>query len=102
MKKEEKGEKEEEANVIAVNQLYNAFRRPDISSLLDMFTDDAVIHGPAPAGVLSWGGVHYGRKGAAEFFMAVGESLEVRQFELRYIPRQQGCSAWTSKGESQA
>jgi uncharacterized protein len=87
MKKDEKGEKEEEeeeeANVIAVNQLYDAFRRPDISSLLDMFTDDAVIHGPAPAGVLPWGGVHYGRKGAAEFFMAVGESLEVQQFELR-------------------
>jgi hypothetical protein len=26
--------------------------------------------------VLPWGGVHYGRKVAAEFFMAVGESLE--------------------------
>jgi hypothetical protein len=59
MKKDEKGEKEEEANVIAVNQLYDVFRRPDISSLLDMFTDDAVIHGPAPGGVLPWGGAHY-------------------------------------------
>jgi len=53
-----------------------------------MFTDDVVIHGPAPAGVLPWGGVHYGRKGAAEFFMAVGESLEVQQFELRYYTSQ--------------
>jgi uncharacterized protein len=78
-----KEEKEEEKNVIAVNLLYDAFRRRDISSLLDMFTDDAVIHGPAPAGVLPWGGVRYGRKGAAEFFVAVGESLEVQQFELR-------------------
>jgi hypothetical protein len=59
MKKEEKGEKEEEAKVIAVNQLYDTFRRPDISFLLDMFTDDAVIHGPAQRGVLPWGGVHY-------------------------------------------
>lgn len=41
-----------------------------------MFTDDAVIHGPAPVGVLPWGGIHNGRKGAAEFVMAVGESLE--------------------------
>ena len=48
-----------------------------------MCTDEAVIHGPAPAGVLPWGGIHYGGKGAAEFFMAVGESLEVQQFELR-------------------
>lgn len=50
-----------------------------------MFTDCAVIHGHAPAGVLPWGCVHNGRKGAAEFFMAVGESLEVQQFELRDI-----------------
>jgi hypothetical protein len=48
-----------------------------------MFTDDAVIPGPAPAGLLPWGGVHAGRKGAAEFFMAVGETLEPQQFEPR-------------------
>jgi len=48
-----------------------------------MFTDDAVIPGPGPAGLLPWGGVHDGRKGAAEFFMAVGETLEPQQFELR-------------------
>ena len=65
--------------------MYDAFSRRDISSLLDMCTDEAVIHGPAPAGVLPWGGIHYGGKGAAEFFMAVGESLEVQQFELRDI-----------------
>ena len=87
MTKETKEEEEEEEgkNVISVKQLYDAFRRRDISSLLDMFTDCAVIHGPAPAGVLPWGGVHNGRKGAAEFFIAVGESLEVQQFELRDI-----------------
>ena len=48
-----------------------------------MFNADAVIYGPAPARVLPWGGIHNGRKGAAEFFMAVGESLEPQQFELR-------------------
>jgi ketosteroid isomerase-like protein len=86
MTKETKEEEEEEGkNVISVKQLYDAFRRRDISSLLDMFTRCAVIHGHAPAGVLPWGCVHNGRKGAAEFFMAVGESLEVQQFELRDI-----------------
>jgi uncharacterized protein len=86
MTKETKEEEEEEGKkVISVKQLYDAFRRRDISSLLDMFTDCAVIHGPAPSGVLPWGGVHNGRKGAAEFFTAVGESLEVQQFELRDI-----------------
>jgi uncharacterized protein len=34
-------------------------------------------------GVIPWGGVHKGRRGAAEFFTAVGESLEPQQFELR-------------------
>jgi len=48
-----------------------------------MFTDDAVIHETASAGVLPWGGVQDGREGAAEFIMAVGESLEPQQFELQ-------------------
>jgi ketosteroid isomerase-like protein len=75
-------EEEEEENVSIVKQLYDAFRRRDIPSVLDMFTDDAVAHGPAPAGVLPWGGVHNGRAGVTEFFKALGESLEPRHFEL--------------------
>lgn len=43
---------EEEENISIVNQLYDAFKRGDISSALDMFIDDAVLHGPAPTGVL--------------------------------------------------
>ena len=75
-------EEEEEENVRIVKQLYDAFGRSDISSVLDMFADDAVAHGPAPAGVLPWGGVHNGREGAAELLKALGESLEDEQFEL--------------------
>jgi uncharacterized protein len=74
--------KEEEENVSIVKQLYDAFGRSNISSVLDMFTDDAIAHGPAPAGVLPWGGVHNGREGVAEFLKALGESLEDEQFEL--------------------
>ena len=44
---------EEDENIRAVNKLYDAFRRRDISSLLDMFTDDAILHGPTHAGVLT-------------------------------------------------
>lgn len=80
---EEKKEKEnEEKNVSLVKQLYDDFRRRDISSILDMFADDAVAHGPAPAGVLPWGGVHNGRERIAGFFKALGESLEPQHFEL--------------------
>jgi ketosteroid isomerase-like protein len=49
--------KEEEENIGIVKQLYDAYKRHDISSVLDMFTDHAVLHGPAPAGVLPWGGI---------------------------------------------
>ncbi len=73
----------EDENIHTVNKLYDAFRRRDISSLLDMFTDDAILHGPTHAGVLPWGGLHKGRRGVAEFFSAVGESLKLQQFELR-------------------
>jgi ketosteroid isomerase-like protein len=75
-------EKEEEENISMVKQLYDAFGRSDISSVLDMFADDAVAHGPTPAGVLPWGGVHNGREGISEFLKAIGESLEDEQFEL--------------------
>jgi uncharacterized protein len=75
-------EEEEEENVSIVKQLYDAFRRRDIASVLPMFADDAIAHGPAPAGVLPWGGVHNGRGEVAQFFKALGESLEPRQFEL--------------------
>ncbi|MDQ3968134.1 MAG: nuclear transport factor 2 family protein [Thermoproteota archaeon] len=73
----------EEENIGIVKQLYDAYKRHDISSVLDMFTDDAVLHGPAPAGVLTWGGIYDGRGRIAEFFKALGESLEPHQFELR-------------------
>jgi ketosteroid isomerase-like protein len=74
---------EEEENIGIVKRLYDAYKRHDISSVLDMFTDDAVLHGPAPAGVLPWGGIYDGRGRIADFFKALGESLEPHQFELR-------------------
>jgi ketosteroid isomerase-like protein len=39
---------EQDENIRTVNKLYEAFRRRDISSLLDMFTDDAILHGLHP------------------------------------------------------
>jgi len=60
-------------------------RNRDISSLLDMFTDDAVIHEPASAGVLPWGGVQDGRKGAAEFIMLLANPLNPNSLSCRNI-----------------
>ncbi|MDQ3562499.1 MAG: nuclear transport factor 2 family protein [Thermoproteota archaeon] len=72
---------EQDENIPTVNKLYDALRCRDISSLLDMFTDDAILHGPTSAGVLPWGGLHKGRRGVAECFTAVGESLKPQEFE---------------------
>jgi uncharacterized protein len=75
------GELEEE-NVSTVKRLYDAFKRRDIHSMMEMFADDAVMHGPAPSGVLPWGGKYNGHSGVAQFFKALGESLEPQQFDL--------------------
>lgn len=73
----------EERNVVTVKQLYDAFKRRDISTVVNMSTDDVVMYGPTPAaGVLPWGGARRGRDGVAQFFKVLGESLEPHQFEL--------------------
>ena len=73
---------QEEENVSMVKRLYDAFKRREVHSIMDMFADDAVMHGPAPSGVLPWGGTYNGRSGVAQFFKALGESLEPQQFDL--------------------
>jgi ketosteroid isomerase-like protein len=76
-----RGEQEEE-NVSMVKRLYDAFKRHEVDSIMDMFADDVVMHGPAPSGVLPWGGTYNGHSGVAQFFKALGESLEPQQFDL--------------------
>ena len=73
---------QEEENVSMVKRLYDAFKGREAHSIMDMFADDAVMHGPAPSGVLPWGGTYNGRSGVAQFFKALGESLEPQQFDL--------------------
>src|SRR5688572_32132224 len=73
---------QEEENVSMVKRLYDAFKRREVQSIMEMFADDAVMHGPAPSGVLPWGGTYNGRPGVAQFFKALGESLEPQQFDL--------------------
>ena len=73
----------EEENVSKVKRLYDSFRRREVHSVIELFADDAVMHGPTPsASVLPWGGTYNGRSGVAQFFKALGESLEPQQFDL--------------------
>jgi ketosteroid isomerase-like protein len=46
---------EQDESIRTVNKLYDAFKRRDISSILDMFTDDAILHGPTTTGLVPWG-----------------------------------------------
>jgi ketosteroid isomerase-like protein len=72
----------EEENVSKVKRLYDLFKRREVHSIMDMFADNAVMHGPAPSGVVPWGGTYNGRSGVAQFFKTLGESLEPQQFDL--------------------
>jgi hypothetical protein len=65
-----------------VKRFYDLFKKRDIQAGLAMFADNAVMYGPAPAGVLPWGGEHRGKEGVAQFFKSLGQSLEPQQFDL--------------------
>ena len=40
---------QEEENVSIVKRLYDAFKRRDVHSIMDMFADDAIMRGPTPS-----------------------------------------------------
>jgi ketosteroid isomerase-like protein len=72
----------EEENVSKVKRLYDSFKRREVDSIMAMFADNAIMHGPASSGVVPWGGTYNGRSGVAQFFKTLGESLEPQQFDL--------------------
>jgi ketosteroid isomerase-like protein len=74
------------SNVATVQQMYEAFGRGDVPAILDVMADDVefdewgVGNTGQDAGV-PWLQHRSGRKGAADFFQAVGETLEFHGFE---------------------
>nr|MDQ3853784.1 nuclear transport factor 2 family protein [Thermoproteota archaeon] len=61
--------------------LYASFRRQDADSILELFADDAILHGPTTSKeILPWGGTYNGREGVKQFFKLLGEGLEIEQF----------------------
>jgi ketosteroid isomerase-like protein len=69
------------ANLQAVQQIYDAFHQGDIDSILRALADDVEWHQPGPTDVLPWAGTRHGRAQVAQFFTAVGETLDLLQFE---------------------
>ena len=73
----------EDANIQVVRQLYDAFGQGDIDTTLQAVADDVEWHQPGPPDVLPWAGTRHGRAQVAQFFTAVGQSLEFFQFTPR-------------------
>ena len=63
--------------------LYASFRRQDAESVLDLFAEDAMLHGPTSSTeILPWGGTYSGREGIKRFFKLLGEGLDIEQFDI--------------------
>lgn len=70
-------------SVDIAKSLYASFRRQDTESVLDLFADDAILHGPTSSTeILPWGGTYNGREGAKKFFKLLGEGLDIEQFDI--------------------
>ena len=72
-----------EENKVIVQQMYAAFGRGDIPAVLDTLADDVEWHAMGASEVVPWAGTRHGREQASHFFRAVGETLDVEQFEAR-------------------
>jgi uncharacterized protein len=63
--------------------LYASFRRQDAESVLELFADNAMLHGPTSSTkILPWGGSYNGRQGIEKFFKRLGEGLDIEQFDI--------------------
>ena len=70
-------------SIDTAKSLYASFRRQDTESVLDLFADDAMLHGPTSSTeILPWGGTYNGREGVKQFFKLLAEGLDIEQFDI--------------------
>ena len=63
--------------------LYASVRRQATESMLNLFADNAMIHGPTSSTkILPWGGTYNGTEGVKQFFKLLGEGLDIEQFDI--------------------
>jgi ketosteroid isomerase-like protein len=68
-----------EENIKTVQRIYEAFGQGDVETMLDQLTDD-IDFAVEPNGSAPWNGVRHGKAEVAEFFAALGGSVEVTDF----------------------
>jgi ketosteroid isomerase-like protein len=72
-----------DSTIDTAKSLYASFRRQDAESVLDLFADNAMLHGPTSSTkILPWGGTYNGREGVKQFFKLLGEGLDIEQFDI--------------------
>ena len=70
----------EQANERMIRNLYDAFGRGDIQTVLGMMADDVDWYDPGPPAV-THAGRYRGREGVLQFFSRIGESLAIETFQ---------------------
>ena len=69
-----------EVNIKTISQVYEAFGRGDVATILDAVTDDVDLAAEASSAAAPWYGVRHGKDAVAEFFVAFGSAMEVDEF----------------------
>ncbi len=69
-----------DANIKTITQVYEAFGRGDVATILDAVTDDVDWAAEAASSAAPWYGVRHGRDAVAAFFSDFGSTMEVEEF----------------------
>jgi uncharacterized protein len=70
-------------SIDTAKSLYASVRRQDTESVLNLFAENATIHGPTSSTkILPWGGTYNGREGVKQFFKLLEEGLDIEQFDI--------------------
>ncbi|HEY6756337.1 MAG TPA: nuclear transport factor 2 family protein [Nitrososphaera sp.] len=70
-------------SIDTAKSLYASVRRQATESMLNLFADNAMIHGPTSSTkILPWGGTYNGTEGVKQFFKLLGEGLDIEQFDI--------------------
>jgi ketosteroid isomerase-like protein len=69
-----------EDNIKTITQIYEAFGRGDVATILESLTDDVDWAAEGASSVPGWYGVRHGKDEVAAFFTAFGSAMEVEDF----------------------
>jgi ketosteroid isomerase-like protein len=70
----------DDVKIKTIMQVYEAFGRGDVATILDAVTDDVDWAAEASSAAAPWYGVRHGKNGVGEFFAAFGSTMEVEEF----------------------